>query len=79
MGFDRGPLGTTLGKQAALQNHRFYCIKWHILALGRGLGGTWRGEAEAKTGGEELRGNRGAHKRTKTKRAGADEEKKAPQ
>jgi hypothetical protein len=68
-----------LGKRAALQNHRFYHIKWHILALGRGLGGTWGGEVEAKTGGEELRGNRGAHKKTKTKRARADEEKKGPQ
>ena len=34
---------------------------------------------EAKTGVEELRGNRGAHKKTKTKRARADEEKKGPQ
>ena len=78
MGVDGGPLGTTLGKQAALQNHRFYCIKLHILALERRLGGTWGGEMEAQTGVEELRGNRGAHKKTKTKRARADEEKKGP-
>ena len=31
---------------------------------------------EAKTGGEELSGDRGAHNKTKTKRAGADEEKR---
>ena len=30
-------------------------------------------------GGEELNGDRGADKKTKTKRAGADEEKKGPQ
>ena len=54
-------------------------MKWYILAFGRGLGGTWGGEVEANTGGEELRGNRGAHKKTKTKRARADEEKKGPQ
>ena len=34
---------------------------------------------EAKTGGDELNGDRGAHKETKTKRARADEEKKGPQ
>ena len=37
------------------------------------------GEVEAKTGGDELNGDRGAHKETKTKRARADEEKKGPQ
>ena len=37
------------------------------------------GEVEAKTGGDELNGDRGAHKKTKTKRARADEEKKGPQ
>ena len=36
------------------------------------------GEVEAKTGGDELNGDRGAHKETKTKRAGADEDKKGP-
>ena len=72
------PSKSTFGKQAALQNHWFYCINGYILALERGLGGTWGGEVEAKTGVEELRGNRGAHKKTKTKRAGADEEKKGP-
>jgi hypothetical protein len=64
---------STFGKQAALQNHWFYCINWYILALERGLGGTRGGEVEAKTGGEELSGDRGAQKKTKTKRAGADE------
>ena len=34
---------------------------------------------ETKTGGDELNGDRGAHKETKTKRARADEEKKGPQ
>ena len=78
LGVDGGPLETTLGKQAALQNHWFYYINGYILALERGLGGTWGGEVEAKTGVEELRGDRGAHKKTKTKRARADEEKKGP-
>ena len=54
-----------MGKQAALQNHWFYCINGYILALERGLGGTWGGEVEAKTGVEELRGNRGATKKQK--------------
>ncbi len=34
---------------------------------------------DAKTGGEELNGDRGVHNKPKTKRAGADEEKKGPQ
>ena len=37
------------------------------------------GEVEAKTCGDELNGDRGAHKKTKSKRARADEEKKGPQ
>ena len=78
MGDRKAPSESTFGKQAALQNHWFYCINGYILALERGLGRTWGGEVEAKTGVEELRGNRGAHKKTKTKRAGADEEKKGP-
>ena len=78
LGVDGGPLETTLGKQAALQNHWFYCINGYIWALERGLGGPWGGEVEAKTGGEELSGDRGAHNKPKTKRAGADEEKKGP-
>ena len=65
-------------KQTALLNHLFYYINRYILALERGLGGTRGGEVEAKTGGEELSGDRGAHKKTKTKRAGTDEEKKGP-
>jgi hypothetical protein len=64
---------STFGKQAALQNHWFYYINGYILGCERGLGGTRGGEVEAKTGGEELSGDRGAHKKTKTKRAGADE------
>ena len=79
MGGRGAPSESTFGKQAALQNHWFYCINGYILALERGLGGTWGGEVEAKTGVEELRGNRGAHKKTETKRARADEEKKGPQ
>ncbi len=39
----------------------------------RGLGGAWGGEVEAKTGGDELNGDRGAHNKPKTKGAGADE------
>ena len=68
-----------MGKQAALQNHWFYSIDGYIWALERGLGGPWGGEVEANTGGDELHGDRGAHKNIKTKRAGADEEKKGPQ
>jgi hypothetical protein len=34
---------------------------------------------ETKTGGDELNGDRGAHNKPKTKRAGADGEKKGPQ
>ena len=34
------PSESTLGKQAALRNHRFYRIKLCILAFGRGFGGT---------------------------------------
>ena len=34
---------------------------------------------ETKTGGDELNGDRGAHSKQKTKRAGADGEKKGPQ
>jgi hypothetical protein len=45
----------------------------------KGPWGTLVGEVEAKTGGDELNGDRGAHKETKTKRARADEEKKRPQ
>jgi hypothetical protein len=41
--------------------------------------GTMVGEVEAKTGGDESNGDRGAHKKTKTKRARADEEKEGPQ
>ena len=73
LGDRKAPSESTFGKQAALQNHWFYCINWYILALERGLGGTRGGEVEATTGGQELSGDRGAHKKTKTKRAGADE------
>ena len=79
LGVDGGPLETTLGKQAALQNHWFYCINGYILAFERGLGGPWGGEVEAKTGGEELSGNRGAHQKNKNKTSEADEEKKGSQ
>ena len=43
------------------------------------LGDPGGGEVESKTGDEELNGDRGAHNKPKTKRAGADGEKKGPQ
>ena len=33
------PSEATFGRQAALQNHLFYYMKWYILHLGGGLGG----------------------------------------
>ena len=51
----------------------------YIWALRGGLGGPWGGEVKAKTGGEELNGDRGAHDKPKTKLEGAEEEKKRPQ
>ncbi len=54
-------LESTFGKQAALQNNFFYCINGYSVALRGGLGGPWVGEMKAKTGGEELIGDRGAH------------------
>ena len=66
---------TTFGEQAVLLNHWFYNMKWYILAVEGGLGGSWGGEVKAKTGDEELNRDRGAHDKPKTKRAGAEEEK----
>ena len=43
------------------------------------LGDPGGGEVEAKTGGEELSGDRGAHQQNKNKTSEADEEKKGPQ
>ena len=69
----------TFGKQTALQNHWFYCIKWYIL-LARGvLGDPGRGKFAAKRGAEQVNRNRGAPNDPKTKRNGAVEEKKRPQ
>ena len=48
---DRGaPSEATFGKQAALQNHWFYCIKWYILALRGVAGGPWVGQGRRDEG-----------------------------
>ena len=73
------PSETTFAKQAALQNHWFYFMKWYIL-LARGvLGDPGRGKFAAKRGAEQVNRNRGAPNDPKTKRNGAVEERKRPQ
>jgi hypothetical protein len=78
-GVNGGAWEKTLGKQAALQQRWFYCLNDYIWAVRRGLEEAEGGEFESKTGGKELDWDRGAYKKTKTKRAGADEEKKGLQ
>ena len=50
-----------------------------MLLLRGVLGGLWGGKFAAKTGAEEVNGDRGAHTEPKAKRDGADEENKRPQ
>ena len=44
-----------------------------------GLGGPWGGQSTAKTGDDEVNGDRGADSEPKTKREEAEEEKKGPE
>ena len=44
--------GSTFGKQAALQHHRFSSIECYILSVGRGLGGSW-GERGGRQNGRQ--------------------------
>ena len=64
----RGALREHVWQTGGFPNRWFYRINAYIWALERGLGGTWGGEVEAKTGGEELSGDRGAPNDPKTKR-----------
>ena len=52
-------------------------MKWYILDLGRVVGGPWGGKFAAKTGGDEVNGDRGPHNKPKTKREETEEEKVA--
>ena len=73
------PSETTFAKEAALQNHWFYYIKWYILPPRGALADPGGGKFGAKRGAEQVNRNRGAHNEPKTKRDEAGGEKKRPQ
>ncbi len=73
------PSEAIFAKQAALQDHWFYCMKWYILPPRGALGGPWGGQSTAQTGDNEVSGGRGAHNEPKNTGAEAGKEKKGPQ
>ena len=50
LGGPGAPSEAFFGRQAALQNHWFYCIKWYILPPRGGLGGPWGRPVDSQDG-----------------------------
>ena len=79
MGRPRGNLRDHFWQTGGLSKSFVLLMNGYIWALGRGLGGPRGGKLRAKTGGEELDGDRGVRNKPERKREGAEDEKEGPQ